>query len=79
MLLFNHQGSIQLNPCVEVNVRATMGLVTAQVGHRILQGGKKGKFRIAFSKNAIHEMRPNRFYLTPIFPNTQYCAYIDWD
>ena len=79
MLLFNHQGSIQLNPCVEVNVRATMGLVTAQVGHRLLQGGKKGKFRIAFSKNAIHEMRPNRFYLTPIFPNTQYCAYIDWD
>lgn len=79
MLLYEHNGVIQLNPCVEVNLRATMGLVTSQIGKRLLPEGKTGIFRIEFSKTGFSEMRENRLYLTPIFADTQYCAYIDWD
>lgn len=77
MLLYNDGGTTKLNPCVEVNLRATMGLVTCMVGENILPKGTIGKFKIEHSKSGFPALQENRIYLTPILPDTQYCAYIE--
>ncbi|MDD7576143.1 MAG: hypothetical protein SPK27_06635, partial [Sodaliphilus sp.] len=77
MLLYNDGGTTKLNPCVEVNLRATMGLVTCMVGEHILPKGTVGRFKIEYSKSGFPVLQENRIYLTPILPDTQYCAYIE--
>lgn len=79
MLLYLHDGMVRINPCVEVNLRATMGLVTCGAAQRILPPGKTGKFKIEYSKHGFPTLRENRIYLTPVFADTCYCAYIDPD
>ena len=43
MLYRNDDGNIALNPCVEVNLRMTMGMITAAMGKR---HGLRGRFKI---------------------------------
>ena len=43
MFYWDENGKISLNPCVEVNLRMTMGMVTAAMGSR---HGLSGKFKI---------------------------------
>ena len=43
MLYWDENGKIALNPCVEVNLRMTMGMVTAAMGSR---HGLRGNFKI---------------------------------
>ena len=43
MLYRDNQGKIALNPCVEVNLRMTMGMITAAMGSRY---GLQGSFKI---------------------------------
>lgn len=45
MLYRDENGKIALNPCVEVNLRMTMGMVTAAMGER---HGLHGAFSIGF-------------------------------
>lgn len=67
MLLFSKPGSeVGINPCVELNLRPTMGLVAAAMGKR----GMRGKMTIT---------EPNRLTsaaiaLTPVAKGTRYCA-----
>ncbi len=78
MLLYtNADGETMLDPCVEVNLRATMGLVTCKIGEKFLNKGSIGKFKIEYSKGGFSKQLENRIYLTPIFSDTQYCAYVD--
>lgn len=79
MMLYDHHGSIMLNPCVEVNLRATMGLVTCMAGERLPMPSGTGVFKIEYSKTGFPAHRENRLQLTPVMPDTQYCAYIDLD
>ena len=44
MLYWDQNGSIAINPCVEINLRMTMGMVTAAMGDR---HGLRGDFKIA--------------------------------
>lgn len=46
MLYRDDKGTIALNPCVEINMRMTMGMVTAAMGSR---HGLRGKFAITSS------------------------------
>lgn len=46
MLYRDDEGNIALNPCVEINLRMTMGMVTAAMGDR---HGLRGRFSISFS------------------------------
>lgn len=48
MFYRNDEGAIALNPCVEINLRMTMGMVTAAMGSR---WALRGKFSIKFSEN----------------------------
>lgn len=79
MLLYDHHGATMLNPCVEVNLRATMGLVAGMAGERLTPTAGTGAFKIEYSKTGFSTSGKNRLLLTPVMPDTQYCAYIDWD
>ena len=66
MQLYRDDDSIALDPCVEVNLRCTMGLVTSIMGER---NGKRGTFAIVPTSNATHP-------LTPVYKNTRHTAVI---
>ena len=60
MLLYrNHDGSLGINPCVELNLRTTMGAVTAALGNR---HGLKGRFAIIKTQDLNDSDTP----LTPV-------------
>lgn len=51
MMVYRKQdGGLSVNPCVEVNLRTTMGMVAAALGERILAEGKVGEMRVAYHK-----------------------------
>ena len=54
------QPSIGINPCVELNLRPTMGAITSVIGNKMLEPGSTAKFRI--------EQRPSN--ITP-WPQAQ--------
>ncbi len=58
MLYKDTDGSIKLNPCVELNLRMTMGIVASAIGNRILAKESIGTFRIAYLKSTYdcHKM-----------------------
>lgn len=65
MLLYrNDEGDITVDPCVEVNLRCTMGLVTSVLGER---HGMRGRFAIVPAGQATTP-------LTPIFGDTRHAA-----
>lgn len=67
MLLFEKSdGKVGINPCVEVNLRPTMGLVAAALGRR----GMRGKMVITSPRYLTSRYTP----LTPIKVDTRYCA-----
>ena len=67
MLLFTKQdGTVGINPCVELNLRPTMGLVTAALGKR----GMRGRMVIVAPSQLTSAHMP----LTPVTASTKYCA-----
>lgn len=50
MLYRDEEGNIRLNPCVELNLRMTMGVVTAIFGEKYLAEGSTGIFRVEYAK-----------------------------
>lgn len=68
MLLYRTaDGEIDIDPCVEVNLRCTMGLVTSVLGNR---HGMRGTFAILPAANASTP-------LTPIYNDTLHAACLD--
>ena len=52
MMLYNdNDGNVKINPCVELNLRMTMGIVASAIGSRILAPGSAGHFRISYHKS----------------------------
>ena len=51
MIYRDENGTIALNPCVEVNLRMTMGMVTAAMGSR---HGLRGRFSIVAGETGYH-------------------------
>ncbi|MDD6621769.1 MAG: hypothetical protein PUE90_03480 [Bacteroidales bacterium] len=46
MMTFPDNGSLQVMPCVELNLRTTMGLLSSKLGDRILAPGRIGEMTI---------------------------------
>ena len=46
MMTFTDNGSLQVMPCVELNLRTTMGLLSSKLGDRILAPGRIGEMTI---------------------------------
>ena len=67
MLLYRTSGgTVGIDPCVELNLRPTMGLVAAACGRR----GMRGRFMIA----APHSVAAGATLLTPVGPDSAFCA-----
>ena len=46
MMTFTDNGSLQVMPCVELNLRTTMGLLSSKLGDRVLAPGRIGEMTI---------------------------------
>lgn len=55
MLYRNEKGRICVNPCVEVNMRMTMGVVAKLWSDRFLYGDSKGVMRVEYSPGNANE------------------------
>ncbi|MBO7610572.1 MAG: hypothetical protein J6S96_10290 [Muribaculaceae bacterium] len=70
MLLFHMpEGNVGINPCVELNMRTTMGAVTAALGER---HGMNGKFSIC----PVEKIEADDILLTPVDISTKFAAII---
>lgn len=97
MLVYSSaDGSPRLNPCIELNLRCTMGVLTSIFGDRFLAEGSSGTFRVEYHKLPFsvadyatsmmaakplslsgHKIVIGVQFLTPVHPDSRYCAYID--
>ena len=73
LLLGLHNGEEVINPCVEVNLRMTMGMVTSQLGNRLMHGDRTATFKIGEANTAP----PCSLPLTPILPGTRHTAWLE--
>lgn len=90
MMLYDDSGTVRINPCVEVNLRMTMGAVSAIFASRHLAEGAMGQFVVEQgTPDAIRELASRQkaviidgklhegtLLLTPIYPDSRYFAYI---
>lgn len=95
MIYRGDAGDLCLNPCIELNLRTTMGVVSSILGNRFLHEGVSGTFYVDFSKNVVAEsyrraleteyplmlaadgkIKSGVQFLTPLYPDSQYTAYI---
>ncbi|MBR5101650.1 MAG: hypothetical protein IK092_00820, partial [Muribaculaceae bacterium] len=73
MLAYRDSGCVVTVPCVEVNLRHTMGHVTCALAAR---HGLRGTFGIEY-RGKDGSWHDGRRYLTPAFSSTRYRAYIE--
>ena len=59
-------GAMRLNPCVELNLRPTMGAVTSVLGDRVVAPGHIGSFSIEQRSSASE---PWRSHDAPVIEN----------
>ncbi len=53
MLAYSEGGMRSIHPCVELNLRRTMGHLTAQLGNALVADGERAEFRIEFSDSGF--------------------------
>lgn len=85
MVYATEKGEIRLNPCIELNLRATMGVVTAIFASRYLAPGVRGRF-VVEQCGACHagepaviadgRLRGGTLLLTPGYADSRYRARI---
>ena len=77
MMLYRDAGVTRVAPCVEVNLRHTMGMVAARLAERVLVPGRVGRFTTEYAPEGIRRSGPEaqivdgrlcggRLYLTPV-------------
>lgn len=101
MLVFTDEfGNKAINPCVEMNLRCTMGVVTSIVGNRFIHPQSIGQYHVEYHKapfdvsayinqktaenppkfqmeDGIRKIKSGVILMTPVYPDSRYCAYID--
>lgn len=50
MMLYADRGKISIDPCVEINLRMTMGVVAHILGARYINCGTKGRLSVAYNR-----------------------------
>jgi hypothetical protein len=64
MLLYTARGETLIHPCVEVNMRFTMGMVALRLFARYIHPEAQGMFRVSYEKEAGTALRHHRQMLT---------------
>ena len=55
MIYRDENGELCLNPCIELNLRTTMGVVSSVIGNNFLAEGVNGTFYVDFHRNIVTE------------------------
>lgn len=50
MMLYSDEGKVCINPCVEINLRMTMGVVAHILGARYINSGSKARLSVAYNR-----------------------------
>ena len=90
MVYRNSEGALAVNPCVEVNLRTTMGVVSSALGDNVVHSGCEGVMRVLYHKDRASlerfksTLQPPRFsdrrlsggtlLLAPITAESRYTA-----
>lgn len=53
MLVYKDSGGLGINPCVEMNLRMTMGMVTSIIGDRYIDENSEGIFKVEYHKPGV--------------------------
>lgn len=90
MMLYRDKAGVErVAPCVEVNLRHTMGMVAWALGERVLAPGRVGRFKTEFAPAGIvrqgpepqieeGKLRGGRLYLTPVEEGvTKFAAFLE--
>lgn len=51
MMIYQNEGSVRLNPCMELNLRMNMGMVARKFFDKHVSSGCNGEYRVSFFKN----------------------------
>lgn len=75
MMLFNTGSHVGINPCVELNLRSTMGMITTALANKLrVDDDTQRYFKILYSADGDFNLGKETIALTPIYPHTRYCA-----
>lgn len=53
MIYIDDAGQRQINPCIELNLRTTMGIISCIIGNNFIENSSQGTFNVEFHKSAI--------------------------
>ena len=73
LLLGNLDGECVVNPCVEVNLRMTMGMITSRLGNLLMSGDNVATFRVG-EASAVPR---GALQLTPLYAGTRHAAWLE--
>lgn len=84
MMIYKENDRYFLHPCVEINLRNSMGQIARQYFDKFMKMGK-GSFHVSSDRNMcryIDDLRDKSkgdeiICLTPVYMNTEYCIYAD--
>ena len=65
LFLYEVEGQTKLHPCVEINLRTTMGVLAHLAYERYLAPGGQGRFLIEYIPRTPASLRPEDQLLTP--------------
>ncbi|MDH6313878.1 hypothetical protein M2137_002669 [Parabacteroides sp. PFB2-10] len=92
MVYTDEEGNHRIHPCVEINMRYTMGMVAIRLAERLVDPSAKGIFRVVYDPDAWqHHQEMERSFplkwksgsilsgylpLTPVISSTRYRAFV---
>lgn len=92
MMIFNENGRCHIMPCIELNLRTTMGFLASVIGENIVEKGKEGQMSILYHKSHedlvkyVAELKypiivngrliSGSLLLVPVYPDSRFTASI---
>ena len=92
MMIYKEDGNYRIMPCVELNLRMTMGLIANRVGTNVLEKGKVADMSIIWHKDTKSAMEyigsqkmpvikdgmleSGTLLLSPLYPDSRYTAVV---
>ncbi len=58
MLIYQNKGEFKISPCIEINLRMTMGIVAWHLNQKHLAKGNQALFRVEYSKSTASGLEP---------------------
>lgn len=90
MLVYREAGNLCVMPCVELNLRMTMGLIANRIGEKFLEKGRIGEMSVLWHRDAESltkyvdsvkkpvirngRLESGTLFLAPIYPDSSYTA-----